>query len=141
MTTRPPVAPYLTVTPAAGAIAFYMAAFGAKQKAFMPSLDGMRIAHCELQINGGAVMVSDPFPEFGKTRPPVPGEPAVMSVSLEFGTAGQVDETFARATKLGAVPEMAPMDSFWGTRYAVIRDPFGQRWIMNGPLNSNGAKS
>jgi len=141
MTTRPPVAPYLTVTPAAGAIAFYMAAFGARQRAFMPSLDGLRIAHCELDINGGAVMVSDRFPEFGKTRPPVPGELSVMSVSLEFPSGAAVDETFARATKLGAVPEMAPMDSFWGTRYAVVRDPFGHRWMMNGPLKGASAKS
>src|SRR4051794_3249135 len=52
---RPAVAPYLTVTPCLGAIAFYGAAFGAVQKALMPSLDGLRIMHCELAINGGSV--------------------------------------------------------------------------------------
>ena len=134
MSERPPVAPYLTVTPAAGAIAFYMAAFKAQQKALMPSLDGLRIAHCELEINGGALMLADPFPEINKTRVPIPGELSVMSVSLEFPTAAEVDEAFARATKLGAVAELAPMDSFWGTRHAALRDPFGHRWVMNGPL-------
>ena len=43
--TRPRVAPYLTVTPAAAAIGFYTAAFGAKQVALMPSVDGLRGKH------------------------------------------------------------------------------------------------
>ena len=130
---RPPVAPYLTVSPAAGAIAFYAAAFGATQKALMPSLDGMRIMHCELSINGGTVMLSDMFPEFGKTRVPLPTDLATVTISLEFASGAQVDDTFARATSLGATGETAPMDSFWGTRFAVLRDPFGHRWMLNGP--------
>jgi uncharacterized glyoxalase superfamily protein PhnB len=137
MLTRPPVAPYLTVSPAAAAIAFYAAAFGAKQKALMPSLDGLRIMHCELDINGGSVMLADVFPEFAKTRVPLPADLATVSVSLEFETAAEVDDTFARATQIGAIGEMSPTNSFWGTRFAVVRDPFGHRWMMNGPLSGN----
>jgi uncharacterized glyoxalase superfamily protein PhnB len=136
MTARPPVAPYLTVSPAAGAIAFYTAAFDARQKALMPALDGMRIMHCELEINGASVFLADAFPEFGTVRTPIPGEPVTMSVSLEFATSDEVDATFARATKLGAKGEVSPTHSFWGTRTAIIRDPFGHRWIMNGPLSA-----
>ena len=134
MPARPPVAPYLTVSPAAGAIAFYTAAFDAKQKALMPAMDGLRILHCELEINGGALFLSDAFPEFGTARMPLPGEPVTMSVSLEFATADEVDEVFSRATKLGAKGEVTPTYSFWGTRTAILRDTFGHRWIMNGPL-------
>ena len=134
MSQRPPVAPYITVSPAAAAIAFYTAAFDARQKALMPAIDGLRILHCELEINGGSVFLSDAFPEFGMSRAPIPGEPVTMSVSLEFATAEQVDEVFARATKLGAKGEVTPTYSFWGTRTAALRDPFGHRWIMNGPL-------
>ena len=134
MSARPPVAPYLTVSPAAGAVAFYSAAFDAKQKALMPALDGLRIMHCELEINGGTLFLSDAFPEFGKARSPLPGEPVTASVSLEFATSEEVDEVFTRATKLGAVGEVSPTNSFWGTRTAIVRDPFGHRWIMNGPL-------
>ncbi|MBN8980756.1 MAG: VOC family protein [Rhizobiales bacterium] len=137
MSSRPPVAPYLTVSPAAGAIAFYAAAFDAKQKALMPALDGLRIMHCELEINGGSVCLSDAFLEFGKARSPLPGEPVTMSVSLEFAMAEEVDQTFARATKLGAIGEVTPTHSFWGTRTAILRDPFGHRWIMNAPLSEN----
>ena len=131
---RPPVAPYLTVTPAAAAIAFYASAFGAVQKALMPALDGMRIMHCELEINGGAVMLSDAFPEMNKTRPPVPNDYATVPISLELPSAAAVDDTTSRCASLGATTEMGPMNSFWGTRFAVIRDPFGHRWMLNGPL-------
>jgi len=132
---RPPVAPYLTVTPAAAAIAFYASAFGAVQKALMPALDGMRIMHCELEINGGTVMLSDAFPEMNKTRPPVPNDYATVSISLELPSAAAVDDTAARCASLGATTEMGPVNSFWGTRFAVIRDPFGHRWMLNGPLS------
>ena len=134
MNDRPKVAPYLTVSPAAAAIAFYVAAFGARQKALMPALDGVRILHCELEINGGAVMVSDAFPEFGAIRTPIPGEPVTMSVSLEVAAASEVDDIFTRATALGAKGESQPTNSFWGTRFAVVRDPFGHRWMLNAPL-------
>ncbi|MCL2452873.1 MAG: VOC family protein [Alphaproteobacteria bacterium] len=131
---RPPVAPYLTVTPAMAAIAYYVSVFGAKQKALMPAFDAVRILHCELEINGGSVMLSDPFPEFGQTRAPIPGELVAASVSLEFTEAAKVDEIFATATRLGGKGETSPMNSFWGTRVATFRDPFGQRWILNAPI-------
>ncbi|WP_442756654.1 VOC family protein [Methylocystis sp. JAN1] len=133
--TRPRVAPYLTVSPAAAAIAFYTGAFDAKQRAIMPSVDGLRIAHCELLINGGSVMLADFFPEFGQTRVPMPGDNATVSISLEYDTGKEVDEICARAAKLGAKIETQPMNSFWGTRYASLKDPFGHRWILNGPLD------
>lgn len=131
---RPPVAPYLTVSPAGAAIAFYAAAFGATQKALMPAIDGVRIMHCELEINGGAVMLSDAFPEAGKTRAPLPGDLATVTVSLEFSEPGKVDAIVEKAAALGATTEMGPMMSFWGTRFAAIRDPFGHRWMLNGPV-------
>jgi uncharacterized glyoxalase superfamily protein PhnB len=132
---RPPIAPYLTVSPAMAGIAFYTAVFDAKQKALMPALDGIRIMHCELAINGGSIMLADAFPEFGNTRIPVPGEPVTVSVSLEFETAKQVDDIFKRATALGAKGETSPTNSFWGTRLATFRDPFGHRWILNAPMS------
>ena len=138
---RPKLSPYLTVSPAATAIAYYVAAFGAKQKALMPALDGVRIMHCELEINGGSLMLADAFPEFGAARTPLPGEPVTMSVSIEFASAEEVDSTFTRATGMGARGEMQPTHSFWGTRFAVIRDPFGHRWMLNGPLSAGAGSA
>jgi PhnB protein len=131
---RPPVAPYLTVSPALAAIAYYTTVFGATQKTIMPSFDGLRIMHCELSINGGSIMLADAFPEFGHTRMSVPGELVTTSVSLEYPKAKDVDDVFAKATGLGAKGETSPTQSFWGTRVATFRDPFGHRWILNGPL-------
>lgn len=131
---RPAVAPYLTVSPALAAIGFYKSVFGAEQVAFMPALDGMRIMHCELKINGGSLMLADAFPEFGQTRVGIPGEPVTVSISLELPAAAKVDEIFAKATNLGGKAETAPTNSFWGTRLATFRDPFGHRWILNAPL-------
>jgi uncharacterized glyoxalase superfamily protein PhnB len=131
---RPAVAPYLTVSPALAAIAFYRTVFGAEQKAFMPALDGIRILHCELDINGGSVMLADAFPEFGQTRVGIPGEPVTVSISLEFASGKIVDETFQKATHIGAKAETPPTNSFWGTRLATFRDPFGHRWILNAPI-------
>lgn len=132
---RPPVAPYLTVSPAMAAIGFYTAVFGAEQKALMPALDGLRVMHCELAINGGSIMLADAFPEFGNTRVPILNEPAIMSVSLEFHEAQKVDETYERAISLGGKAETSPTNSLWGTRFATFRDPFGHRWILNAPLS------
>ncbi len=136
MLERPRVAPYLTVSPAMAAIAFYTSVFGATQRALMPSPDGLRVAHCELLINGGSVMLADAFPELGQTRMPIPGEPVTMSVSLEFATKQELEDAFAKATSLGAKGDVQPTNSFWGTRFAVIRDPFGHRWMLNAPTNS-----
>lgn len=131
---RPAVAPYLTCSPALAAITFYKTVFKAEQAAYMPALDGLRTLHCELLINGGSVMVADAFPEFGQTRVALPGEPVTMSVSLEFDKAKKVDDVFTDATRLGAKAETPPTNSFWGTRLATFRDPFGHRWILNAPL-------
>ena len=138
MTQRPPVAPYLTVSPALAAITFYTAVFGATQKALMPALDGLRIMHCEMEINGGTVMLADAFLEYGHTRPPLPGDPATVSISLEYAAPAQVEAIHARALSLGGKAELGPMDTFWGTRFASFRDPFGHRWILNAPLHPAG---
>jgi uncharacterized glyoxalase superfamily protein PhnB len=63
------------------------------------------------------------------------------SVSLEFDTYEKVDEVYKRATALGASGEMGPTNSFWGTRFAIIRDPFGHRWLLNGPLTASNASA
>ena len=78
-------------------------------------------------------MLADAFPEFGQTRIGIPGEPVTVSISLEFPSAKKVDDVFEKATSLGAKGETQPTNSFWGTRLATFRDPFGHRWILNAP--------
>jgi hypothetical protein len=59
------VAPYLFVSNAAAAAEFYAKAFGAKEVARAPADPQGRLIHVHLVINGGSVMLSDPFPEHG----------------------------------------------------------------------------
>ena len=101
---RPSVAPYLTVSPALAAIAYYTTVFGAQQKTIMPAFDGLRIMHCELLINGGSVMLADAFPELGYTRMALPGELVTSSISLEYVTGKEVDEVFAKVQEHFASP-------------------------------------
>jgi len=72
------------------------------------------------------VMLSDEFPENG-VRGPRLSEPTPVSIHLH------VDDTDAlvrRAAAAGATIERPPQDQFYGERSAVIRDPFGHRWLI-----------
>lgn len=131
------VNPYLTVDGAAKAIEFYGKAFGATEEQRMPAEDGKRIMHAELKINGGVIMLADHFPEFctnGAVTLPTFESPGAMSVALHFRTPKEVDETYKRALDAGARSAMAPENTFWNARFAVVFDPFGHQWMLNAPL-------
>jgi PhnB protein len=68
-TTNPPVlggvVPYLTVGGAVKATTFYARAFGATEMARHPPDEQGRTMHVHLHVNGGSLMLSDPFPEYG----------------------------------------------------------------------------
>lgn len=128
---HPPLAPYLTVADADRAIRFYESAFGARAIRCMKASDGQRLRHAEIEINGGLVMLADEFDEDRGTRAPAAGGTVPVSISLELNDAAAVDRMYGRAIANGAAPEMAPADTFWGSRTAAFRDPFGHRWMLN----------
>jgi PhnB protein len=127
------VTPYLTVSDAGAAIAFYVRAFGAEERGRMMADDGKRVLHAALGLNGGALMLSDDFPEYsnGVARAPQPGRPTGVTIHLDVA---DTDAAFARAIAAGAEPLMPPADMFWGDRYAKLRDPFGHEWSLATPL-------
>jgi uncharacterized glyoxalase superfamily protein PhnB len=51
---------------------------------------------------------------------------------LRTAYVADVDASFtvAVAAGAGAEPVMPPTDTFWGDRYAIVRDPFGHRWSL-----------
>jgi uncharacterized glyoxalase superfamily protein PhnB len=128
------ITPYLSVKGAAAAIDFYRRAFGAAELARMQAEDGKRILHAVVQINGGAVMLSDEFPEYNGTPAPTPASPTSVSVAIEFDTPAEVDATFAQAVAAGANGWMEPENMFWGARFAMLDDPFGHRWMLSAQL-------
>jgi PhnB protein len=123
------VIPYLTVRGAKKAAEFYARAFGAEELRRMDADDGERLMHCHLRINGGDVMLSDDFPEYGGGLPE--GGPSGVTVHLEVDDA---DAWFQRAVDAGATVSMPLADQFWGDRFGAVRDPFGHAWSIGAPI-------
>lgn len=118
------VVPYIHVRDARRAIAWYEEAFGARPRGVPYVGDDGSIGHAEIEIAGAVVMLSDS--EYPGLRRPLPGEPVTFSLVI---TVSDVDVAAARAVAAGATLERAPQDNPYG-RNAVVRDPFGERWML-----------
>lgn len=110
----------------------------------MPAQDGKRIMHACLTINGGSVMLSDEFPEFTEhgaaaVHAPSKDKPAPVAVALQFAKPAEVDAMYKRAVDAGCHSTLAPEDTFWDARFAMLLDPFGHRWMLNAPLPKKAA--
>jgi PhnB protein len=113
----------LTVREGAKMIDFYKQAFGAQEVMRMAGPDGKSLMHAEIKIGDSVVMLSDEQP--GGCRAPI-GVGACTSYLYVY--VPDVDKTFNQATKAGAKVVMPLADMFWGDRYGVVIDPFGQVW-------------
>ncbi len=129
------VVPYLTVKGANEAIEFYKKAFGATENSRMPAQDGKRIMHADLAVKGGSLFLSDEFPEHdGASAAPAQGGKSSVAVALALDAPADVDSTYKQAVAAGAKSDLAPEDTFWNARFAMLTDPFGHRWMLNAPL-------
>jgi uncharacterized glyoxalase superfamily protein PhnB len=120
------VVPYLSVSDAGKAADFYVKAFGATEAFRYPPDDKGRYMHIHLYINGGSLMLCDPFPEHGHPHQPAQGYTLHMKVD-------DVDAWFKRAVNAGAEVVLPLQRMFWGDRYGQLRDPFGVLWSMGMP--------
>lgn len=120
---------HVTVSDAEKAIAFYEKAFGAQAIYRMPTPDGRKLLHAEMQLNGARLMLCDDFPEFcggtSRTADALGGTPVTLHLQVP-----DVDATVARAIAAGAELTMPVSDMFWGDRYGKLRDPFGLEWSV-----------
>jgi PhnB protein len=119
------ITPHLVVKGAAKAIEFYGKAFGAEAttRSVVPGTDDV-ILHATVMIGGSPVMLNDEMPEFGVFGP---GDTSAVTVHI-YTT--DVDAAYKRAVDAGCEVVM-PLDTmFWGSRYAILKDPFGHRWSM-----------
>lgn len=119
------ITPYLTVDGAARAIDFYTAAFGARERMRLEAPGG-KLGHAEIEIGGGVVMLSDPWPG-SHSAPPPAGGPVPVTIHLYVE---DVDAGFARAIAAGATSVMPVKDQFYGDRSGMVRDPFGHVWYL-----------
>jgi len=120
------VVPYLSVDGAGEAAALYERAFGARVVASLPPDEKGRTMHIHLHVNGGSLMLSDFYPEFGYP----PQTPQAFNVLLPVD---DVDTAWNRAVAAGLEVAMPLQVMFWGDRYGQLRDRFGVTWAMNAP--------
>lgn len=121
------ITPYITVKDARAAIDWYRNAFGARVSNKPIVMDDGRIGHVELTIgNDARFMMSDEFDSAGVAAPDPTRH---RSVSLHIETSA-VDVVVRQAKAVGAQIDREPADTPNG-RIAVLRDPFGHRWMFN----------
>ena len=116
--------PYLSITDASKAVAFYAAVFGVAPHVLLNMPDG-RVMHCEFRIGNVRFFVSEELPEHGGT--PSPTHLAGTSVAIHL----YVDDCDAMIQAMkdnGSNVLMEPTDMFWGERFGRVRDPFGHEW-------------
>ncbi len=113
----------LTVKDAARALAFYHTAFGAEERFRMAAPDGS-VAHAEFTIGNTLLYISGEAEAWHAVAMPEGG-----TASCLFSIASDnCDASYKRAVNAGAEPLSPPADQFWGSRFAIVKDPFGYRW-------------
>jgi PhnB protein len=119
------VTPYLILSGAVAAIAFYKKAFGAEEVMRINDPAG-RIGHGEIKIGDSRLMLADEHPEIGALSPKtVSGSPVSIHLYVE-----DVDRAIERAVAAGANLVRPVADQFYGDRVGGIEDPFGYRWFI-----------
>ncbi len=116
--------PYLSVIDASKAVAFYSRVFQTAPYMILNMPDG-RVMHCEFRVGGGRFFLSEELPEHGGT--PSPANLGGTSVAVHL----YVDDCDAMVNRMDANEAevlMKPTDTFWGERFARVRDPFGHEW-------------
>ncbi len=120
----PRLSPYLSVSDAAAAIAFYMDVLGAVERMRLPMADG-RVGHAELEFGTSLLMLASEYPEFEMPAPKGGGVPVHMMLYVE-----DVDAVTAKAVAAGSRITEPLEDKFYGDRSATLVDPFGHMWTL-----------
>jgi uncharacterized glyoxalase superfamily protein PhnB len=118
--------PFLVCSPAAEAIAWYEAVFGATVVSRMDGPDGS-VPHAELDFGLGRLQLGDPNDEYGLVAPARDGDSVSGSTCIYVA---DVDAVFERAVEQGATVREKPSTFVTGDRFASIYDPFGHRWAV-----------
>jgi uncharacterized glyoxalase superfamily protein PhnB len=85
--------------------------------------------HLHLYINGGSLMLSDPYPEQGVPLKEHQGYTLMLPL-----VAGEIENWWKRAVDAGCTVVIPLADQFWGDRYGQLRDPFGVNRALDAPI-------
>ena len=117
------VTPYLIISGATEAIAFYQKAFGATELMRIDAPGG-KIGHAEIRIGDSPIMLADEFPEMGYKSPQtLGGSPVSIMIYVD-----DVDSVFKQAIAAGGKEQRPVKDQFYGDRSGTLEDPFGHVW-------------
>ena len=112
-----PIIPQLVLKDAKAAVAFYQKALGAELLHAFENPPGT-IMHGALRVGEGTIFLSE-----------ATGFAAPTSANL-FVYFKDVDAVYDRAVKAGA-KVLAPLaDMFWGDRWGMVADPYGNIWQL-----------
>jgi PhnB protein len=120
------VIPYIQVEGAMEAVKFYERAFGARELSRFASDDGKRLMNCQLEINGGPMMVMDAMPDHG--FPFQPSNSFTLQLIVDDGQAW-----FDRAVAAGCTVFSPFQQMFWGDKWGAVVDPFQIHWGIDEP--------
>lgn len=121
------IAPWLSVSDAQKAVAYYQAAFGAVELYRLEGEDG-RLAVAQLSVGGAAFWVQDDPDGSPQTR-------GAGSIRLILSVEDP-DAVFAQAVARGAAI-VKPVSEGYGWRTGRITDPFGHEWEISRQLPSS----
>ncbi len=112
---------------AAAAIDWLCAAFGFERKMVVPA-DGGRVAHAELTLGNGMIMLGDVETEYGRlVAAPSKGEPVTQGIYVVVEDA---DAHYARAKAAGAEIVLDIKTQDYGGRDYTARDLEGHVWTF-----------
>ena len=121
------VIPYLSLAGKAGEAAdFYEKAFAAKDIGRMPFPDRPGFMHLQVEINGGALMLTDHVGDGSPDGPPL----ARGHLQLVVGDGRA---WFDRAVAAGCASVVPYARQPWGDDWGMVKDPFGILWAVLTP--------
>jgi PhnB protein len=90
-----------------------------------------RIMHGVVRVGEEQIMVMD--------APPGVEVPSAsnVQVALELDDPDELLRRFD-ALATGGVVRLAPHEAFWGSKFGMLTDAFGIRWLLNAPLKKVG---
>lgn len=123
---------YLVVADLPGAIAFYRRL-------------GLDLAeepgpHFARAVAGGGVMLEFGTAELTRGYDPnwrAPAGPGGNTLNFSLASRDGVDAMYAELVAAGYHGHLAPIDAFWGSRFAIIDDPDGNNVGLHSPRDLN----
>jgi PhnB protein len=118
------VIPYLLYGDVAAMLEWLGAAFGFVETERQDDPTGSRVAHAEMELDGGRIMLGDPGDDYRNPRH------VGTLTQLLYVYIDDVDAHYERARAAGAEIRDEPADQSYGDRTYSALDPEGHHWYF-----------